>query len=103
MKGVELAEKNKWDEAQKLLEQALAANPKPDLEARPYGTFVLEYIPHYYLARCAFQKGDYESARKFLEEAISAGAAKSSKAGELVFLRNRIQAKLQEAAQTQPQ
>lgn len=99
MKGVEAVEKNNCDDAARLLTQALSKNPTEDLHSKPYGTFILEYIPNYYLARCAFQKEDYEGAKKLIDLANASGAGHSSKSGEFIVLRNRILAKLKE---TQP-
>ena len=101
MKGTEAVEKNKCDEGEPLLSQALAKNPEENLKARPYGTFVLEYIPNYYLARCAFQKEDYAGAKKLIDLASASGAGRSSKSGEFIVLRNRILSKLKEAQDSQ--
>ena len=56
-------------EAEALFLSALQKNPKPDIRSRPYGTITIEYIPHYYLAKCAFEKGEMTKAAEYLKQA----------------------------------
>ena len=93
-KGKEKAEKNQCDDAEKLLLLAISKNPNSDNRARPYGTITMEYLPHYFLARCAFQKQNWQDAKKYLDQAQTFGIEKSSKAEEYRVLKNRVMAKL---------
>src|SRR5262249_20485123 len=102
-KGKEKAEKNQCDDAEKFLQLAISKNPNSDNKARPYGVITMEYLPHYFLARCAFQKGNWQDTKKYLEQAQAAGIEKSSKAEEFRVLKNRLLAKLAPQASSDQQ
>jgi hypothetical protein len=57
----------------------------------------MEYIPHLFLAQCAFRNGDIRAAASYLKEAESSGAASSSRASQFAELRRNVDARLQEA------
>jgi tetratricopeptide (TPR) repeat protein len=78
-------------EAEALLLSALQKNPKPDIRSRPYGTITLEYIPHYYLAQCAFQKGDLAKAAEYLKQASLYRTDQSSVAKEFSELKTKVE------------
>lgn len=79
-------------EAEKLFQAALQKNPKPDVKARPYGTITLEYIPHFYLAQCAAQRGDMKQAAAFLKEAQLHGIQNSTQIKEFEVLQQKVAA-----------
>jgi hypothetical protein len=78
-------------EAEKLMQMALQKNPKPDVKARPYGTITLEYIPHFYLAKCAIERGDMKQAASYLKEAQLHGIQNSTMAGEFSTLKQKVE------------
>ena len=77
-------------EAEKLLQMALQKNPKPDVKARPYGTITLEYIPHFYLAKCAMERGDMKQAADYLKQAQQNGIQSSTVASEFDTLKQKV-------------
>jgi tetratricopeptide (TPR) repeat protein len=77
-------------EAVKLFQSALQKNPKPDVTARPYGTITLEYIPHFYLAKCAIERSDMKQAASYLKEAQLHGIQKSTLANEFQALKQKV-------------
>src|SRR5262249_32301628 len=52
-----------------------------------YGTFTMEYVPHFYLFKCAVESGDMENAGKYMKLADSGGVSGSSKASQYSDLR----------------
>jgi tetratricopeptide (TPR) repeat protein len=84
-----------------LIQEALQTNPRDDLRAQSYGTQVMEYFPHYYLAVCAFRAGKGIDAARFLKEAESARISSSKLAGEFQGLKPQVEAlQKQQVAQT---
>jgi tetratricopeptide (TPR) repeat protein len=77
-------------EAEKLFQTALQKNPKPDVKARPYGTITLEYIPQYYLAKCAVERGDMKQAAGYLKEAQLHGIQNSTLAKDFDALKQKV-------------
>ena len=90
------------ERAQALLLQALQQNPTTGLRVPTYGTMRMEYIPHLYLAECAFKNGNVSQAANYLKEAEASGAASSSKASEFSQLKEKIQAQLQAKKEPSP-
>lgn len=93
-KGYKAVEKGKCAEGIPLLQEALAKNPKPDLQARPYGMITWEYIPHYYLAKCAFNAGDYEGAKSYMDSAMKVDMYSSSKSADFRTMKKAVDEKL---------
>ncbi len=89
--GKKAVEKNNCAEGTKALKEAIQKNPKADLKARPYGTIPWEYIPHFYLAKCAVQSGDYAAAEMYIEEAKKIDMFSSSKATEFRTMVKTVQ------------
>jgi tetratricopeptide (TPR) repeat protein len=84
-----------------LVQEALQTNPRDDLRAPTYGTQVMEYFPHFYLAVCAFREGKGIDAARFLKEAEGARIASSKLAGDYQTLKPQIEAlQKQQVAQT---
>jgi hypothetical protein len=92
--GKKAIEKNNCVEGIKDINEALRKNPKPDLKARPYGTITLEYIPHFYLAKCALDRGDFAAAEMYLSEAQKADMYSSSKASEFRAMKKSVEDKI---------
>lgn len=82
--------------AQTLLLQALQQNPTTGLRVPTYGTMRMEYIPHLYLAECAYKSGNISQAASYINQAEASGAASSSKAAEFSRLKTEIQNQLQQ-------
>jgi len=78
-------------EAEKLFQTALQKNPKPDVKARPYGTITLEYVPHFYLAKCAIERGDMKQAADYLKQAQLNGIQNSTLANEFQKLKQKVE------------
>ena len=89
--GKKAVEKNNCAEGTKALKEAIQKNPKADLKARPYGTIPWEYIPHFYLAKCAVQSGDYAAAEMYIEEAKKIDMYSSSKGAEFRTMVKTVQ------------
>ena len=79
-KGQDAVKSGDCAKGEPLLLQALQEQPTTGLRVPTYGTLRMEYIPHLYLAQCAFRKGDIQAAANYLKVAESSGAASSSKA-----------------------
>jgi tetratricopeptide (TPR) repeat protein len=94
-------DRGKCAEGVPLILEALKVKPKSDLKARPYGTFTLEYIPYFYLAKCAVESGDYESAVKYTKAAEAGSVFSSSKATEYESIKAKFQS--MQKPKTQPQ
>jgi tetratricopeptide (TPR) repeat protein len=98
-KGQKAADHGKCGEAVPVLLDALRKNPRPDLKARPYGTQLWEYIPHYYLTKCALESGDYVAAKSYIKAAEQGNIYASSKATEFRAMKEMLQTKLGEGKQ----
>jgi tetratricopeptide (TPR) repeat protein len=92
--GKKAVEKGNCAEGTKSLKEAIQKNSKADLKARPYGTITVEYIPYFYLAKCAAQGGDYAQADIYIAEAKKVDMYSSSKAGEFRTLVKTVEDKL---------
>lgn len=92
-KGYKAVEKGKCAEGVPLLKEAVAKNPKPDLKARPYGMISWEYIPHYYLAKCAIEAGDFEGAKTYADQAMAVDMYSSSKSSEFRQIKKTLDEK----------
>jgi tetratricopeptide (TPR) repeat protein len=99
--GKKAVEKGNCAEGVKALKEAVQKHPQGDLKARPYGTIAWEYIPHFYLAKCAIQSGDYAGADLYLTEAKKIDMYSSSKASEFRSMVKTVQEKLK-VATTRP-
>ncbi len=92
--GKKAIDKNNCAEGEKDIKEALRKNPRSDLKARPYGTITREYIPHFYLAKCAVEKGDYAAADLYLGEAKKVDMYQSSKAAEFRTMVKTVEDKI---------
>ena len=90
-KGQKSIDKGKCSEGVPLMLQALSEKPKSDLKARPYGTFTFEYIPYFYLAKCAVEEGNYEAAVKYTKAAEAGSVFSSQKASEYEQVKAKFQ------------
>ena len=93
-KGYKAVDKGKCAEGVPLLKEAVAKNPKPDLKARPYGMITWEYIPYYYLAKCAIEAEDYAGAKAYADSAMQVDMYSSSKASEFRQIQKALESKL---------
>jgi tetratricopeptide (TPR) repeat protein len=89
-KGQKAIDKGKCSEGVPLMLEAIKTRPKSDLRARPYGTFTIEYIPYFYLAKCAVESGDYESAQKYIKATEAGSIYSSSKASEFEEIKTKF-------------
>jgi tetratricopeptide (TPR) repeat protein len=94
--GKKAVEKGNCAEGIKSLKEAIQRNPRADLKARPYGTITWEYIPYFYLAKCAAQGGDYAAADMYVAESKKVDMYSSSKAGEFRTLVKTVEDKLRQ-------
>ncbi len=101
-RGSEKAEKGNCAEAVPLLLDAVKKEPNDDLHARPYGTMTMEYIPHYYLAKCALADGDLKAAEQYIKQAEIGGVASSKKGSSFSALKKEYQDKLRAQNTTPP-
>jgi hypothetical protein len=85
-----------------LLLQALQQNPTTGLRVPTYGTMRMEYIPHLYLAECAYKSGNISQAANYLKEAEASGAASSSKASEFAQVKEQVQSQIQQVKKEPP-
>lgn len=92
--GKKAIDKNNCAEGEKDIKEALRKNPGSNLKARPYGTMTWEYIPHFYLAKCAVEKGDYAAADLYLGEARKVDMSQSSKAAEFRTMVKTVEDKI---------
>ena len=90
-KGQKAIDRGKCAEGVPLIQEALKSRPQTDLKARPYGTFTLEYIPYFYLAKCAVESGDIQSAQNYMKQAEQGSVFSSSKASEYEQIRLKFQ------------
>src|SRR5262249_54617256 len=86
-KGEDAIKKGKCADGVKLMLEALKDHPNDDVRSRPYGTFTMEHVPHFYLCKCAWERGDMENAGKYMKLADSGGVSGSSKASQYSDLR----------------
>jgi anti-sigma28 factor (negative regulator of flagellin synthesis) len=92
-KGQKAIDKGKCAEGVPHMLEALKKNPKSDLQARPYGMQLWEYIPYYYLTKCAVEQGDFAAATTYMKAAEDGNIYSSSKAGKFRQLKQTIQQK----------
>jgi len=78
--GVEAAEKGRWAEVQKYMQEAIAGKATEGETIRFYGQRFEPYLPHYYLGLALFNNGDCEGAVRSWNASESQGAVK--KAGD---------------------
>lgn len=73
--GMSALDQKKWAVAAASFRAAIAANPREGGKPiRVYGTWLIDYLPHYYLGVALFQSGDQEGARDAWRESRSQGA-----------------------------
>lgn len=89
-KGKDAIKKGNCASGKQLMLDALKKHPNDDLKAVPYGTFLLEYIPHFYLFQCAVQEEDYTTAAQYMKDAEAGGVYGSSKANEFRQLKSKL-------------
>lgn len=93
-KGYKAVDKGKCAEGVPLLKEAVAKNPKSDLKARPYGMITWEYIPYFYLAKCAIEAEDYAGAKGYADSAMQVDMYSSSKASDFRQIQKTLELKL---------
>ncbi|MCE5270054.1 hypothetical protein LLH00_02080, partial [bacterium] len=64
----------RWQEAVQNLDAALQLKPGPEVNARTYGNWRPDYLPHYYLGLAWFNLGQYEKAQAEFNLSLQAGA-----------------------------
>lgn len=92
--GKKAIEKGNCAQGEKDIKDAIRKNPRSDLKARPYGTITWEYIPNFYLAKCAVERGDYAAADLYLSEAKKIDMYQSDKAGEFRTMVKTVEDKM---------
>lgn len=93
-KGSKLIDKGNCKDGAPLVQDALAKNGKADLKARPYGMISLEYVPQYYLAKCALASGDYAGAKQYADAAtLQVDMYSSSKSADFRQIRKQLDQK----------
>ena len=87
----------RWADCLSNLRESLRLRPAPGVNVRTYGSWFIEYLPHYYLGVClAGQENNEESIREFnLEETLGA-IKKTPRHADLVHA--RLEAQSTEAA-----
>lgn len=77
--GMSALDQNKWGVAAAAFRAALAARPEEGgKRVRVYGTWLLDYLPHYYLGVALFQLDDLEGAAAEWRESRRQGAILST-------------------------
>lgn len=92
--GKKSIEKGNCAQGEKDVKEATRKKPGADLKARPYGTMTQEYIPYFYLAKCAVERGDYSAADLYLGELKRVDMSQSSKAGEYRTMLKTVEDKM---------
>jgi tetratricopeptide (TPR) repeat protein len=85
-----------------LIQEAMQQNRRDDLRTPTYGTQVMEYFPHYYLAVCAFRSGKADDAARFLRETESGRITSSNLADKYKSLKSQIEALQKQQNQVKP-
>lgn len=98
-KGQDAIKKGDCAKGKQLMLEALKKYPNDELNAHPYGTFLLEYIPHFYLFQCAVLEGDVDAANQYMKAAEAGGVSSSSKAAEF----RQLKSKMPQQKTTQPE
>ena len=75
--GKEAIEDGNWDKALASLRAAIAQNPTSAERVRIYGMRFEPYVPHYYIGRALFEKGDCAGALEAWNTAESQGPIRS--------------------------
>lgn len=92
--GKKAIEKGNCAQGEKDVKEATRKKPGADLKARPYGTMTQEYIPYFYLAKCAVDRGDFSAADLYLGELKRIDMSQSSKAGEYRTMAKTVEEKM---------
>ncbi|MCI0613792.1 hypothetical protein L0244_12480 [bacterium] len=92
--GKKAIDKGNCAQGEKDIKEATRKKPGADLKARPYGTMTQEYIPYFYLAKCAVDRGDYSAADLYLGELKRIDMSQSSKAGEYRTMAKTVEDKM---------
>ncbi len=80
--GKKAIDKGNCAQGEKDMKEATRKKPGADLKARPYGTMTQEYVPYFYLAKCAVERGDFSAADLYLGELKRIDMSQSSKVDE---------------------
>ncbi len=78
-RAMELMKIHQWEEAAKLLEQAIQLKPRDRKKTRLVGTIFTEYYPHRELGICYYYLKDYARAKKELAISIQQAPTKRAK------------------------
>jgi hypothetical protein len=92
--GRKAIEKGNCAQGEKDIKEATRKKPGADLKARAYGTMTQEYIPYFYLAKCAVDRGDFSAADLYLGELRRIDMSQSSKAGEYRTMVKTVEEKI---------
>jgi tetratricopeptide (TPR) repeat protein len=92
--GKKAIDKGNCAQGEKDMKEAARKKSGADLKARPYGTMTQEYIPYFYLAKCAVDRGDYSAADLYLGELKRIDMSQSSKAGEYRTMAKTVEEKM---------
>jgi hypothetical protein len=92
--GKKAIDKGNCVQGEKDMKEAARKKSGADLKARPYGTMTQEYIPYFYLAKCAVDRGDYSAADLYLGELKRIDMSQSSKAGEYRKMAKTVEEKM---------
>jgi hypothetical protein len=76
--GVEAAEKGRWADVARLMQQSIAGKPAEGETIRFYGQRFEPYLPHYYLGLALSNTGDCEGALRSFGISESQGAVRKS-------------------------
>ena len=81
--GMAALDQKKWGVAAASFRQAIASNPNEGgRQIRVYGTWLLDYLPHYYLGVALFQLGDADGAAHAWGESRRQGAIRRTDRGD---------------------
>ena len=89
-KGLDLVERGRGEEAYRILQEAVAKRPEPELMVATEGLRYIDYLPQLYLAVAAHMQGDLGTARSHLRASEAAGVAGRSDAGRTLLAAYRI-------------
>jgi len=99
-RGVSLAEAGSWEEAITELGQAAMAEPRPRRQVRTHANgVVLDYDPHYHMARCLVELGRFRQAGAQLVVSARAGVTPRDR---IEALRRRLDAASRFGGRLQP-
>ena len=83
-RGLKALQAGRLEVARRALEDAVAANPRPEATARSYGSRTLPYLPYVHLAAVAYGQDDLESAERWIARSLGTSLVTAARSDRVI-------------------